>query len=282
MKTSIISIFLFCLLALNAQTVISNKSEVFGKWNKKGSPYIISGEAIIPTDKTLNIEPGVIVKFKTGKESDYWDNKSFDKGFLRVNGTLIAKGNKKNPIIFTRVGDDGIWGNIFIDSKSEKNLLSYCVFEHSHYIRSINETDNSTAALSFYKSAGTVENCLFANNGWTAINCKEGATPKINNCTIVQNQYGIECNSASNPVIKNCIVGNNKSSNFYINGGSTPVISYSLIQDNKLAEGILDGGNNILNTKPVFKAPLTGNFQLDNNSLGKKKGEKKKDMGVIY
>jgi hypothetical protein len=34
---------------------------------KKGSPYIINGEAIVPSGKTLEIKPGVVVRFKTGE-----------------------------------------------------------------------------------------------------------------------------------------------------------------------------------------------------------------------
>ncbi|OQA02352.1 MAG: hypothetical protein BWY70_00025 [Bacteroidetes bacterium ADurb.Bin408] len=50
----------------SGSSTISNKQEVYGTWTKSKSPYTIQGEAIVPEGKTLTIEPGVTVKFKTG------------------------------------------------------------------------------------------------------------------------------------------------------------------------------------------------------------------------
>jgi hypothetical protein len=57
------------------------------------SPYIVTGNVVIPAGKTLTIEPGVIVKF-----AGYYS--------LKVNGTLRALGSPTNRIVFTSGADD--------------------------------------------------------------------------------------------------------------------------------------------------------------------------------
>jgi hypothetical protein len=55
-KLIFLGVFLVYFFITNAQTVIKDKQDVFGTWKKKGSPYIIEGEAIIPSGKVLNIK----------------------------------------------------------------------------------------------------------------------------------------------------------------------------------------------------------------------------------
>ncbi|MFN8258682.1 MAG: right-handed parallel beta-helix repeat-containing protein [Bacteroidales bacterium] len=285
-KTILLILSIAFALFMQAQTTIQDKQEVYGTWKKSKSPYIIEGEAIVPVGKTLVIKPGVEVKFKTGEDRDYTvdGNKSstFNVGFLRVNGTIKAEGSKNKLIKFTRFGGNGYWGNIAINSRSSNNLLKYCWFEAAYYMRGvITETgDNATGAISFYNSTGTVENCLFINNGWTAFNCKEGSNPLFKNNTVVGNQYAIECNSGSSPVIKNTIIWTNSSA-FYVNGESHPKISYSLIQGSSLIEGMKDDGNNIFGTSPMFKDQAGNNFNIDSGSPAYKKGENGQNIGAL-
>ena len=247
-KLSFLFIVLFTYSFVTAQTRIKDGQEVSGTWKKSKSPYIIEGEAILPAGKTLKIKPGVIVQFKIGTNRDYSEGsskiESFDVGFLRVNGNIIAKGKANNLIKFTREGNTGNWGNIHIKTSSKDNLIKYCQFEYSHYVRGVITGDNATGAISFHASTGTVQNCLFINNGWSAINCKEGASPKLSNLTILGYEYGIECNSKSSPSISNIIVWQTGTA-FYVNGGSSPTISHSLIQGEKLPYELKDLEENI-------------------------------------
>ncbi len=287
MKLTLLSIVaLFCVTSICAQTSIVDKQEVFGTWTKGKSPYIIEGEAIIPEGKMLIIKPGVVVKFKTGEERDYSVegniNRDFNLGFLRVNGTIKAEGSKKKMITFSRFGGTGFWGNIAIDSRSKDNVLKYCWFEASYYIRGVivKTGDNATGAVSFNNSTGTVENCLFINNGWTAFNCKEGSNPLFKNNTLVGNEYAIECNTGSSPDIINTIIWTNTNT-FYMNGESHPKISYSLIQGSSLVEDMKDNGNNIFGTAPEFKNPEANDYSLKKSSPAYKKGEGGANIGAL-
>jgi hypothetical protein len=281
MKTNVFLILLvFLSQSIFSQIYISKGQEVYGTWKKSNSPYIIDGEAIVPAGKTLTIKKGVEVKFKTGTNRDYridgYKANNFDLGFLRVEGTIIAKGSETDKIKFTSNGD-GNWGTIFINSRSDKNYFSYCIFEKGYHIRGITDTDNSTGVLTFLNSTGKVENCLFLRNGWTAINCKQSSNPTITNVTIVKNNYGLECNSSSAPTIKNTIIWKNYTA-LYMNGGAHPSISYSLIQDPNM-ERAYDKGNNIFGQNPDFKDEVFDNYTISSSSICRKAGEKGADIG---
>ncbi len=287
MKTlfTIINLLLLAFI-IKAQTSILDKQEVFGTWTTSKSPYIIEGEAIVPEGKTLIIQPGVEVKFKTGEDRDYSNDgvisKTFNLGFLRVNGTLKAEGKKKKLIKFTRFGGTGFWGNISFNSRSKENILKYCWIDASYYMRGviIGSGDNATGAVSFFNSTGRVENCLFIENGWTALNCKEGSNPIFKNNTVVGNQYAIECNTGSSPEIINSIIWTNSNA-FYVNGESHPRISYSIIQGSGLVEDMKDGGNNIFGIAPEFVDPSTGDYSIKSNSPALKKGEGGENIGAL-
>ncbi len=63
-----------------------------GVWRIEGSPYIVTGDVIVPANATLRIEPGVVVKFNSNYR-------------LLVQGTLIAEGIMGKRIIFTSIHD---------------------------------------------------------------------------------------------------------------------------------------------------------------------------------
>ena len=282
MKLNALTIlFLIFAQSLFSQTYIQNGERVFGIWKVSESPYIILGEAIIPAGATLEIEPGVELKFKTGTDRDYrLDgvlNNGFNVGFLRVEGNIIAKGNQMNRILFTKNGY-GFWGNIVLDTRDKKSIFKYCIFEASHYMRGINPDENATGALSFINSSAMVEYCIFRNNGWTAINCKQSSKPILKNLTIVGNKYGLECNTNSKPTFLSCIIWNNEIP-FYVNGEGSPHVSYSLLQDNSL-DYRYDKGNNIYSKDPKFSDPENNDYSLKGSSPCKNTGIEEKNMGA--
>ena len=104
-------------------------------WTLANSPYIAVASVEVWEGVTLTIEPGVTVKFDSGKK-------------LQVNGELIAQGTAGNLITFTSNQADpvaGDWGNIeFTETAitttmdAEGNyvngsVLQYCVVEYAGY-----------------------------------------------------------------------------------------------------------------------------------------------------
>ncbi len=278
-KLTLLIAALFIFQISNAQTIIKNREYVSGTWKKSGSPYIIEGEAIVEIGKTLKIKPGVVVKFKTGTDQRDYPASDFSIGFLRINGTLIAKGKKGSEITFTRKESYGNWGVIQIADKTNSSVLSYCKIEYSYYIRSIVSDDNATGAVSCYKSSPTISNCIITNS-WSGINCKQNSAPTIKNNTITENEYGIECNTNSSPNIENTIIWNNSNS-FFFNGESMPSFSHCLIQENPAKFGIADNGTNIIGSNPYFVDAPQGNFNLRKDSPAKGKAKDKGNIGAL-
>jgi len=108
-----------------------------GVWTKRGSPYIVTDDLIIPTGLTLTIEPGVIIKF------------SGPYRFI-VAGALIASGTPTDRIIFTTKYDEifeeegngshalkpgALWYGIdFTDSSDDFiNTINHCMIRYSQF-----------------------------------------------------------------------------------------------------------------------------------------------------
>jgi len=101
------------------------------------SPYVISGEYIVPSSATLEIEPGVVLKFDTDSS-------------LKVNGALSAEGTSGEPIVFTSLHDDdcgitggcgdtngtttlasaGNWKSIYIASPTASSVISHAIVRY--------------------------------------------------------------------------------------------------------------------------------------------------------
>jgi hypothetical protein len=287
----ILPLVLFCFLAAahaRAQTEIYDFEDVSGTWTKANSPYLVMGEAIVPNGETLIIEPGVEIRFLTSDNREYNDE-GFEMGLLRVYGTLKAEGTEKEPILFTRDGDEGQWGCIHIISMNKKSTLKWCIVEYAHYIREVvddgsGDYDNSTGAISFYGSGGRVENCVIRNS-WAAINAKNGAQPVVSHCTIVDNEYALESNAdGSNGTtrikVDNCILHFNNNG-FFISETDGVSLSYTYVDKDQWDENIEDKGNNIREGMgPQFVDLNKQDYRLKKKSPCRKKGKEGTNMGA--
>ncbi len=77
-----VAVVICCALPALADTNVSGPISTNTTWTAANSPYIVNGASSITVNSgvTLTIEPGVIVKFGTGKQ-------------MVVQGTLTAVGN---------------------------------------------------------------------------------------------------------------------------------------------------------------------------------------------
>ena len=107
-----------------------------GCWSLNNSPYIVTGNIIIPNGLILMIEQGVVVKFA-------------GNFFLKVEGGLIAKGSRAKPIVFTSMIDKQFgstmraslgsqakhWKGIEFSDESDDylNVLNHCIVRYSSW-----------------------------------------------------------------------------------------------------------------------------------------------------
>ena len=210
-KLTFISILLFLLSQTSFSQTVIQEGEVYGNWTKSSSPYLIQGEINIPADKTLTIEPGVVVKFE---------------GYYAFNiyGSLIAEGAVGDSIVFTTDDHDTGWHGLRFQQEDPNiqpdSKLLYCVVEYGKATGSCPE--NRGGGIYVLRSNLIIANCCIRNNrsvagagewGGGGIYC-EYTSAIIDNNLITDNYTdhdggGIYCNGSS-PVISNNRITNNE------------------------------------------------------------------------
>jgi len=133
-KIKLLCFYLILLMTtdLIAQTNVSGIISSNTTWNTSGSPYIVTSTVLVNSGVTLTIDPGVTVKFYANQK-------------LQIDGTLIARGNANQRIVFTSndaTPAAGDWDGIsFTDNSVDANyvsdnyisgcILEYCIIEYA-------------------------------------------------------------------------------------------------------------------------------------------------------
>jgi len=140
-------------------------------WGNSGMVYVVLGDLGIDPGFTLNISPGMIVKFAGGRVS------------LFVRGALAARGTAAAPITFTSLNDDAIggdtdsdgtqgppaqkdWGFIqFEDSSSDAaSFVEHATFRYSGLERFGCCDDTLRGAINLANAQPTLANLVFSGN----------------------------------------------------------------------------------------------------------------------
>ncbi len=255
-------VYLLSANILLAETVIPDGTEISGNWNFAGSPYIIEGEAIIPAEQSLTINPGVTIKFQTGDVFNYEDP-DFDCGFFRVNGELEAVGTGLDSIIFTRLGDENYWGVIYFSTSAGSNsILNYCHFEYGNKITNCADND-FLGVISFDQAECSITNSYFGNNNSGAVFCTNSSSPDITNNMIIDNDFGIKCENNSNAFIS----GNHIESGIGILGEqSSPTITNNIIQCTMIGLAFWTGASPVITNNTIQNCELYGLFIMNNST----------------
>jgi len=146
---AVILLLILPRLAFSQTDVSGNQS---GVWTSTGSPYLVTGEIVVPSGQTLAVEPGVEVNFQGHYK-------------FTVNGNLQAAGAENDSIFFTTDAPSTGWGGIRIDSTDISNL-TYCRIEYGKTAGDY--PDMHGGGLALLGSDAIVTNCVFADNDATA------------------------------------------------------------------------------------------------------------------
>lgn len=199
------TVFLFANFA-SAATSVGGFYSTDQHWTASGNPYIVDvppGEGmVIQSGVTLTIDPGVIVKFKSGTQ-------------LWVDGAVIAHGTETEPVVFTSFYDDtyggdtdglgptsGSSGDWWRIGGSNPNLE----FDHALIRYSGLGFD-----LVLTTSPVSVTNTTLENGGYGFRLNQTGSSLIIENNIIRDNGYGFwfdQINDPSNFIKNNLISGN--------------------------------------------------------------------------
>ncbi|MBU0476576.1 right-handed parallel beta-helix repeat-containing protein, partial [Patescibacteria group bacterium] len=244
-----------------------------------GSPYIVRWTLAVPQEKTLTVEPGVVIKFKDGYSG------------MEVDGTLKAIGGEADDekIIFTSWSSNpqpGSWKQIYFSPESAGSELENVIIRYGgNFPSSDASCPWQMAAIRVDQASITLKNSLLEHNkskglyligspSTTLIDnvqfsdnipCQgyfgkyygtgiliENGSPVVKNSTFKGNIFGIEIRNGASPEIKNNIFEENEKP-IYVNN-SYPCFSGNQSINNSL-NGILVSNSN-LTQSDVWQADL--------------------------
>jgi hypothetical protein len=156
-------LIVFSALA-SAQTNVSGFINANTTWTLAGSPYIVTGNALLSQGFTLTIDPGVVVKF---------DNNNA----LQIDGQLIAIGTVNQRIIFTSnqaSPQPGDWAKLHFSDfcvdavyDAAGNYLSGTIMKYCDvlYAGSL-----MWGSIDIQESSPYLTHCRIKNGSWCGIN----------------------------------------------------------------------------------------------------------------
>jgi parallel beta-helix repeat protein len=155
---------------------------------------VLRGQNVVRRGVTLTILPGTVVKFAWIDE----DGDDIGDGELTVEGRLIARGTRNNPILFTSAKESPApkdWTFVQI-SVSKNSLVEHCIFEYAF------------SGLQVHYSTATIHKSLFRNN-FEGIRFST-TDILIEHNDLLDNYYGIRCeaNGSRTTVRNNRFSGN--------------------------------------------------------------------------
>ncbi len=104
----------------SAGTIVGGYISENTTWTLEGSPYIVISDVIVEPNVSLTIEPGVVVRFQSGKN-------------LIVDGFLFALGNSTHKIILTSNLENpqpGSWGTIMLRREAQ-HFMKWAIVEYA-------------------------------------------------------------------------------------------------------------------------------------------------------
>ncbi len=166
-----------------------------------GSPYITTGQLTIPQNKTLTIEPGVIIRFENNTSK------------IIVNGTLQAIGTSDTKITFTGALTLSHWCGLEFNSTSQNSALEHTVIERAAgcgIVRRSIMVDGSSITLKnssfvsgdwkrriYLKNSNSIIDTVAISGANNPVDPDatgiliEGGSPTITNSTFSDNHIGI-------------------------------------------------------------------------------------------
>jgi len=218
------------------------------KWMVANSPYIIIDTVQVFENVTLEIEPGVIVKF----------NK--DARFI-IEGRLVAIGTKNQNIIFTSnqiSPNSGDWEEILFLKTSNESVIKNCIIEYATY------------GINIHSSPLISDNVIRYSQLWGIV--ADDGSPDIINNLITDNSTGVRIGDKAKLV--NNTIANNRTTGVTIRWGS-PTVSKNIIKGNdsygitaQTPDAIIHYNNIYGNRNVNFRLTIPDDIDISNNYWG--------------
>lgn len=259
------------VIIVRSDTVVDG-GPVSGTWTAANSPYLVEGDATVPSGQTLTIQPGVIVYFTS------WYA-------LQVQGSLEALGTEADPILFTSTPHgpgEPAWRGVRFEDTSEPSLMEWCTIENGH----VAGTTHRGGAIAAINASPVIRHCTMRNG----VAGDEGAAVYLENsdaviedCTIEDNRIdesaggagaGIAVSGGSPQILDNLIRNNLIQVSDYFSpagaggGGIALFSSNALVQGNRIVNNLASAvGANGSSSRGGGIFCRSGACQFINNTL---------------
>ncbi len=189
--------FVFCIFWLPLFAVdVGGEITENTVWGPTGNPpdtlYNLIAPVYILDNVTLTIQPGVKIQS--------------DVHHFSVYGSIIACGTPEEKIRFTSrrpQPNPGDWEGLHFGSVSDSSLFSHCIIEYAtcaiQFASNLFRIENSEISHCndgmYVNNGAKIQNCVISNNTHWGIftgNVDDSLPVIIENCTISNNQIGIE------------------------------------------------------------------------------------------
>lgn len=161
----------------------------------------VDGQVRLPPEGRLIIMPGTAIEFS--KHDTNGD--SIGENGILIQGSLIAKGTKEQPIIFRSAEKSpqmGDWDSInILGSDLQRNLIEFCQVEDAY------------RGFHFHFSAVAVTNCVLRNN-YRGAQFQESVVELRDN-QFYNNKSGLQCRDSDVTLTRNQLFGNLVGANLY-------------------------------------------------------------------
>ncbi|NVN98099.1 MAG: right-handed parallel beta-helix repeat-containing protein [Geobacteraceae bacterium] len=185
----------------------------------------VDGNLRIPEGSRLLITPGTVVEFS---RKDTNGDGIGENGIL-IQGAMVAKGTKENPIIFRSselIRKMGDWDSVnLMNSDKAENLIENCIFEDAY------------RGLHFHYSTVKVTGSYFANS-FRGVQFQE-STVEISDSSFIGNKSAIQGRDSLVKFHGNRLYNNHQGVNFFRNNllFTNNLISGSLKEGVRIREG---------------------------------------------
>jgi len=227
-------------------------------WIPAESPYMVVGNIRIFAGATLTIQPGVTVIFQE-------DIRSETGLYIRVDGTLTARGTVTAPIVFTSENKASRWGGIvYMDSSKDwdEDTSTGCIIDHCIIEYAGNTTTYGTAAITTFSAQPYITNSTIRYSPSIAIAANDILTAQS-----PSGQLRIVANHIHNHAegIRLSLEGALIENNYFIDNSQAIILQTS-------SNNIIVRNNTIVNTQPDIQGDgitlSLGNDENDNGIAG--------------
>jgi hypothetical protein len=210
---------------------------------------LIDGMVVVKRGVTLTIGPGTVISFTKLDR----DKNGIGEGAIMVEGRIVARGNRKNRIIFTSVSEKPgakDWAYIMVMTAGPESIFEYCEFQYAFTGLQIQYSDakitdcffnKNHEGLRFNSSDLVVEHNSFLNNDVGIGFARLDGKTVIRNNIVSNNNVGVLFMSSHEnssyfkksqkivgmPLLKKNNVCNNHEYNFKIGESHSPDIDVS-------------------------------------------------------